>query len=99
MLKRHLSEILPPSSLTADACHDAHRVCTILLCVEGALSGLRQFLATESLLKGMKNVFYFALKALFVLKIFKFLFDFLVIYKNGFIRKITFSKLMMSQPG
>ena len=38
-----------------------------------ALSGLRQFLATESPLKVMKNAFYFTLKALFVLKIIKFL--------------------------
>ena len=40
-----------------------------------ALSGLRQFLATESPLKMMKNAFYFTLKTLFVLalKIFKFL--------------------------
>ena len=36
-------------------------------------SGLRQFLAAESPLKLMKNVFYFISKALFVLKIFKFL--------------------------
>ena len=41
--------------------------------VKGALSGLRQFLETESLLKMMKNAFYFTSKALFVLKIFKFL--------------------------
>ena len=40
---------------------------------KGALSGLRQFLATESPLKMMKNAFYFTLKALFVLKIFTFL--------------------------
>ena len=40
---------------------------------KGALSGLRQVLATESPLKVMKNVFYFISKALFVLKIFKFL--------------------------
>ena len=40
---------------------------------KGALSGLRQLLATESPLKMMKNAFYFTLKALFVLKIFKFL--------------------------
>ena len=40
---------------------------------KGALSGLRQFLATESPLKMMKNAFYFTSKALFVLKIFKFL--------------------------
>ena len=31
-------------------------------------------LATESLLKMMKNAFYFTLEALFVLKIFNFLF-------------------------
>ena len=37
------------------------------------LSGLKQFLATESPLKVMKNAFYFTLKALFVLKIYKFL--------------------------
>ena len=41
--------------------------------LKGALSGLRQSLATENLLKMMKNAFYFTLKALFVLKIFKFL--------------------------
>ena len=40
---------------------------------KGALQGLRQFLATESLLKMMKNAFYFTLKALFILKIIKFL--------------------------
>ena len=32
---------------------------------KGALSGMRQFLATESPLKMMKNAFYFTLKALF----------------------------------
>ena len=41
--------------------------------IRGALSGLRQFLATESPLKMIKNAFYLTLKALFVLKIFKFL--------------------------
>ena len=40
---------------------------------KGSLSGLRQFLATKSPLKMMKNAFHFTLKALFVLKIFKFL--------------------------
>ena len=39
---------------------------------KGTLSGLRQFLATESPLKMMKNAFYFTSKALFILKIFKF---------------------------
>ena len=41
--------------------------------VKGALSGLRQFSATESFLKIMKNVFYLNLEALFILKIFKVL--------------------------
>ena len=41
--------------------------------IKGALSGLRQLLATKSPLKIMKNAFYFMLNALFVLKIFKFL--------------------------
>ena len=44
------------------------------LCVaQGALLGLRQFLATGRPLNMMKNAFYFILKPLFVLKIFKFL--------------------------
>ena len=38
------------------------------------LSGLIQFLATESRLEMMESVFYFTSKALFVLKICKFLF-------------------------
>ena len=41
--------------------------------LKGALSGLRQFLAAESHLKIMENALYFLSKALFVLKIFKFL--------------------------
>ena len=41
--------------------------------IKGGLSGLRQFLATESPLKMMKNAFYFTSKALFVLKIFRFM--------------------------
>ena len=41
--------------------------------VKGAISGLRRFLGTESLLKMIKNAFYFTLKALLVLKIFRFL--------------------------
>ena len=41
--------------------------------LKGTLSGLRKFLATETPLKLMKIAFCFTLKALFVLKIFKFL--------------------------
>ena len=36
-----------------------------------AISGLRRLLATESSLKMMKNAFYFILRVLLVLKIFK----------------------------
>ena len=42
--------------------------------LKGAFRGLSQFFATESVLKIMKKVFYFTLKALFLLKISKFLF-------------------------
>ena len=38
-----------------------------------AHSGLRQLLGIESPLKMIKNAFYFTSKALFVLKIYKFL--------------------------
>ena len=43
--------------------------------VKSALSGLRKYLATKSPLQVMKNDFYFTLKALSVLKIFRFLFS------------------------
>ena len=41
--------------------------------IKGTLSGMIQFLATESPLKMMENVFYFISKARFVFKMFKFL--------------------------
>ena len=40
--------------------------------VKGAASGLKKYLATESHLKMIKNVFYFILKAFFVFDMFKF---------------------------
>ena len=45
----------------------------LVIMFKGALQGLRQFLITESPLKVTKNAFYFTLKAIFVLKILKFL--------------------------
>ena len=63
--------------------------------VKDGLSGLRQFSATESSLKMMKNAFYFTLKALFVLKNF-----ILTFWSNGLIRMIRLiSKFLTSQPG
>ena len=41
--------------------------------IKGTLSGLTQFLAAERSFKMMKNAFYFVLKALFNLKVFKFM--------------------------
>ena len=65
-----------------------------------ALSGLRQFLTTASPLKMMKSAFYFTSKALSLLKIFKFLSSYLVMYPNGLIKKIRLiSNFMTSQPG
>ena len=57
-------------------------------------------MATESPLKMMKNAFYFTLKALFVLKIFKFLsvlFDYVEKRLDRKIRLIA--KFVTSQPG
>ena len=46
--------------------------------IKGTLKILREILISESPLKMMKNAFYFTLKALFILKMFKFCHDFLV---------------------
>ena len=43
------------------------------LFIEVILSSLKQFLAAEIPLKVMRNAFYFTSKALFVLKMFKFM--------------------------
>ena len=68
--------------------------------IKDALSGLRQFLATESLLKMIKDAFYFTLKALFAIKIFQFLPWLFGHYKNGLIRRVRLiSKYMTSKPG
>ena len=48
-------------------------MCCWLSLIKGALSSLSIFLSIESLFKMMKNAFYLTSKALFVLKIFKFL--------------------------
>ena len=63
--------------------------------VKGTLLSLRQFLVTERPLEMVKNAFSFISKALFVLKIFKFLSW--LFGQNGFIRKIRLiSKFMTS---
>ena len=47
----------------------------------------------------MKNAFYFTLKALLVIKIFKFCLEFSVMSENSLIRKMRLiSKFMTSQP-
>ena len=59
---------------------------------KGALSSLRQFLATESSLEMMENTFHFTLKAFFFV-------DSLVMQEKRLIRKIKLiSKFGMSQP-
>ena len=67
---------------------------------KGALSDLRQFLATESPLKMTKNAFYFTLKPVPLSRYLSFSFHFLVMYKIGLIRKISLnSKVVTLQPG
>ena len=53
---------------------------------------MRQFLATESSLKMMKNIFYFLLKALFVLKLSKFL-----SWLFGHVEKIVWLKRIVNK--
>ena len=54
----------------------------------------------KSPLKVMKNVFYFIVRAPFVLNIWIFVLTFWVMWKNGLIRKLKLiSKFMTSQPG
>ena len=68
--------------------------------IKGALSCLRQLLITESPLKMMKNAFNFTLKALLDPRYLDHCLEFLVISKNGLIRKVRlFSKFKTSQPG
>ena len=67
--------------------------------LKGPLSGLRQFRTTERPLKIIKNVFYFTLKAFFVLEMFACLSWLLFMEKNALIRQLRLiSKFMMSQP-
>ena len=52
--------------------------------IKGAPLGLLQFLATESLLKVMKNALHFIFhQALFFSKYLNFCLDFLVMWKNS----------------
>ena len=62
---------------------------------------MRQFSATESPLKIIKNAFfYLTLKALFFLKYLHFCLDVLFMQKNGLVRKIRLiSNFMRSQTG
>ena len=45
----------------------------LIFFIKSTLSGLRQFLTTANLFEMMNNAFYVTLKALFILKILKFL--------------------------
>ena len=59
------------------------------------LLSLRQFLATESTLIRVENVFYFILKALFILKIFNFYPDFFG-HVGKRLDKVNFKKFVTS---
>ena len=55
--------------------------------IKGAVLGLRQFLATESSFKMMKNAFYLTLKTPLVLAL-NFCSEFLIVQANGLTRKL-----------
>ena len=66
---------------------------------KGALSSLRQFLATESSLKVMKNAFYSTLEVFSFSRYLNFCLGILVIGKNDPIKMVRLlSKFMKSQP-
>ena len=68
--------------------------------VKGALSSLRQFLATESTLKMMKMLFILFQKLFSSSGFLKLSLEFSAMPKNGLIKKIRLtSKFMTSQPG
>ena len=68
--------------------------------IKGAPSRLRQFLATESPLKMMKNAFYFTSKRFSFSRYLTFCLDFFVMHQNGLIIKIRLiSNFLTSQPG
>ena len=70
----HLKEITAHSGSERSSMDTSRGEQDVLLYLfKGALLGLSRFLATESPLRMIKIAFYFATKALFVLKIFKFL--------------------------
>ena len=68
---------------------------------KGALSGLRQFMATESPLKMMKSLSFISSEKLFSFsRYLNSCHDFLVVLKNGLIRNIRLvSRFMTSQRG
>ena len=67
---------------------------------KGALSGLRQFLATGSPLKLVKMLFISPQKLFLFSRCSNFCFDFFIMQKNGLIKKITLnSSFMASHPG
>ena len=55
--------------------------------IKGAVLGPRQFLATESPFKMMKNAFYLTLKTPLVLAL-NFCSEFLIVQANGLTRKL-----------
>ena len=55
--------------------------------VKGTLSGLRQFLATESPLKVMKNAFYSTRKLFSFSRYWRFWLEFLVIYQMAWLKR------------
>ena len=61
-----ITKVVPINKKQSKVDYTSYRPISLVL-------GLRQFLATGRLLKMIKNAFYFTSKALFVLKIFRFL--------------------------
>ena len=68
-------------------------ILAIIYSLKGALSGLRQFMSNWKPFKNDRKCFLFHLKALFVLKIFKFL-SCLFGYRNGSIKRQCYFQIL-----
>ena len=73
--------------------------CINVIKFKGTLSVLRQFLATESPLKMMRNAFYSPQKLFSFERYLSFCFDLFIMYRNNLIRKIRLISNFICQPG
>ena len=88
--KKHISIVIELSIRKSFVFNFWKKQCVICKYFKSPLSGLRQFLATESPVKTMKNAFFLRQKLFSFSRYLSFCLDFLVVYRNGMIKKENF---------